>query len=232
VRGLLGLRDPAGGRTAQGEPSQIPRRLVVTSDHMIIDRSCVNRRLRASTATLHRTASDGAAQEQAASRTYTTKNGTTTTMKTGNIGKKKKKAPPGAIWRGRAIAPSDQWGYGATKPLHIASCHWDHDGSEKGALWTGNAPPSDRVAHAAESTQPRDRADVDGVALGDLGQGLARGAALERLLTLIVRQLRLAAELDALRHGAFTTITGALLDQLAFEFRDRGQKRLEQPSPR
>ena len=37
-------------------------------------------------------------------------------------------------------------GIGPTKPLHIASRRWDHDGSEKGALWTGNAPPIGRVA--------------------------------------------------------------------------------------
>jgi hypothetical protein len=49
--------------------------------------------------------------------------------KHGTIGKKKK-APPGVRgeqWRGRAIAPWDSGGYGATKASHIVSCCWDHD---------------------------------------------------------------------------------------------------------
>jgi hypothetical protein len=113
---------------------------------MIVDRSCVNRSLRASAATLRRTASDGAAQEQAASGTCTTKHGTTTTMKTGNIGKSKRKAPPWGDMAGPGSRAVGRMGIGATKPLHIASRRWDHDGSEKGALWTGNAPPTNRVA--------------------------------------------------------------------------------------
>jgi hypothetical protein len=51
------------------------------------------------------------------------------------------------------------------------------------------------------SAQPRDHADVDGVGLRDLGQGLARGAALERFFALVVGKLRLAAELHAFRCG-------------------------------
>jgi hypothetical protein len=67
-------------------------------------------------------------------------------MKTGNIGKSKKKAPTWGDMAGPGSRAVGRMGIGATKPLHIASRRWDHDGSEKGALWTGNAPPTDRVA--------------------------------------------------------------------------------------
>jgi len=67
-------------------------------------------------------------------------------MKTGNIGKSKKKAPPWGDMAGPDSRAVGRMGIGATKPLHIASRRWDHDGSEKGALSTGNASPTDRVA--------------------------------------------------------------------------------------
>jgi hypothetical protein len=43
--------------------------------------------------------------------------------------------------------------------------------------------------------QARDHRDVDGIRPGDLSQGLAGLAALDRLGALVFRQLRLAAEL-------------------------------------
>ena len=57
-------------------------------------------------------------------RTFThPKTGKPTVMNTANIGKSKKKAPPGADTAGpgnRAVGSVG--GYGATKTLHIASC--------------------------------------------------------------------------------------------------------------
>jgi hypothetical protein len=61
-------------------------------------------------------------------------------------------------------------------------------------------------------SQARDHRDIDGVALGDLGQRLARGAALDGLLPLVVRQLRLATELDTLGHSALAAIASAFAD--------------------
>jgi hypothetical protein len=54
----------------------------------------------------------------------------------------------------------------------------------------------------AQALQPANHGYVHGVAFGDLGQRLARGAALDGLFALIVGQLGLAAELDAGRLGA------------------------------
>ena len=50
---------------------------------------------------------------------------------------------------------------------------------------------------AETRSQPRDHRDIHRIGLGDLGQRLARSAALDGFLALEVRKLRLAAELDA-----------------------------------
>ena len=60
------------------------------------------------------------------------------------------------------------------------------------------------------SAQPRDHAEIHGVGFGDLGQGFASGAALDRLLTLVLRELGLATELDACGLGALAALAGAL----------------------
>src|ERR1700737_189570 len=82
------------------------------------------------------------------------------------------------------------------------------------------------------SAQPRDHADVDRVAFGDLAQSLASGAALDRLLALEVRQLWLAPKLDAVRHSALAAVAGALLDQIALKLGNSREQRREQPALR
>ena len=81
-------------------------------------------------------------------------------------------------------------------------------------------------------SQSRDHADVDGIRLSDFGQRLARGAALERFLALIVRRLWLAAELHTVGHGALAAFPGTLTDEIALKFGNRGQQRREQPAVR
>src|ERR1700751_4120535 len=83
----------------------------------------------------------------------------------------------------------------------------------------------DRERAMESRSQPRDHADVDGVGLGDLGQGLTGRTALQCFLALIVRELGLAAELHALGHGALAAVTGAFADEVALEFGDRCQQR-------
>jgi len=72
--------------------------------------------------------------------------------------------------------------------------------------------------------QARDHADVDGVALRDLGQRLTGGPAPDRLGALVVRQLPLASELHAFGHGPLAAIPGALADQIALELGDGSQQ--------
>ena len=56
------------------------------------------------------------------------------------------------------------------------------------------------------SRQPRDHADIDSVALGDLGQPFPGSATLDGFCALIVRKLRLPTELHASSHGPFTAV--------------------------
>lgn len=65
-----------------------------------------------------------------------------------------------------------------------------------------------------------DHRGVDGIAFGNLGQGLASGSTLQRFLTLVWRELRLATELDTSGLRAFAAHYGALLDQMTLKLRD------------
>src|SRR6516162_6630 len=85
---------------------------------------------------------------------------------------------------------------------------------------------------AKTRSQARDHRDVDGIRLGDLGQRLAGGAALDGFLALIVRQFGLAAELDPLRLGSLAARAGAFPDEVALELGDRGQQRRQKPALR
>jgi hypothetical protein len=76
--------------------------------------------------------------------------------------------------------------------------------------------------------QPRDHADIDGVALSDLGQGLAGRTTLDGFRALVVAQLALAAEFNASRHSPLTAYAGALADQFALEFGNAGKQRRQQ----
>jgi hypothetical protein len=80
--------------------------------------------------------------------------------------------------------------------------------------------------------QSADHADVDGVGLGDLGQRLAGRPALDGFLALVLRQLRLPAELDAGGLGALAAVACAFADEVALELSYGGKKRREQPSLR
>src|SRR5262245_25410289 len=82
---------------------------------------------------------------------------------------------------------------------------------------------------SVRSSEPRDHADVDRIALGNVSQTLARTPPLDSLLTLKVRQLALAPKLDAVRHRPLAPLARAFADQLTLKFGDGGQERRKQP---
>ncbi len=91
---------------------------------------------------------------------------------------------PAEGWRGKSILGSSgkigRSGSAAKSQIRAAP-----------ASHVGRTSYGGGVERGAEAwSQPRDHADVHGVALGDLGQGLAGGAALDRFLALILGQLR------------------------------------------
>src|SRR5215472_55567 len=69
----------------------------------------------------------------------------------------------------------------------------------------GNSPPPPGSAHS----QPGDDAHIDGVGLGDRGQGLAS----KRFLALVLRQLPLPTELHTIRHGTPAALAGTLAER-------------------
>jgi hypothetical protein len=78
-------------------------------------------------------------------------------------------------------------------------------------------------------SEPRYHRDCHAVSLGDRCQGLAGGSALDGFRALVIGQLALAAELDAVRHRTFA---GPLADQLALEFGNAGEQGREQAALR
>src|SRR5215471_13045869 len=74
-----------------------------------------------------------------------------------------------------------------------------------------------KAIRAPPSAHPADHADIDRIRLGDARQRLAGTATPDRLGTLVVRQLALAAKLDAVGHRPLAAVTSSLADQVALE---------------
>src|ERR1044072_5138451 len=86
-----------------------------------------------------------------------------------------------------------------------------------------------RRAIPKAALEPADRAEVDRIALGDLGQRLAGSTALQSFFALEVAQLRFAAELHTVGHGALSALASAFTDEVALELGDGGQQCRQKP---
>src|SRR6478672_5680098 len=74
-----------------------------------------------------------------------------------------------------------------------------------------------RGHRAKPSGQPRDHADINGVALGDIGQPFPGSPTLDGLCELIIGKLRPPTELHASGHGPLTAVARTIADLFHLE---------------